>query len=315
MDAELTARLTAALEALANANRPSQSRASILIKEISYIKEFDGNKNHLTQFLNIVNNHLNSITDETTKEEVWLLIYNCKIVGKAKELLINNHPQNWQEAENLLKQHFRPTTNYKDIARRINSLRVNSVADLNCKIEEITLEINTFSTYQTNSAQTRDCFYTLLINQIKQIVTGNLSREIKDMFNLHSIKDVLYSYIGYDHHNIDKDYLCHDKKQLPSKPKNPFTPNHNTQNNYNNHHYNRHRPNSTQFGQNNNFPQQQFRTGSGQVRQQVFNPSGQIRNSFQRPEPMEIGQLAHGNPPEIDKVEEVHNIDPAFFLN
>lgn len=318
MDAELATRLTAALEALAQATRPTQSRATTLMKEISYIKEFDGQRSHLTQFINLVNNHLGAINDEPTRAELWQLIYNIKITGRAKELLLNNSVQNWQQAESLLKQHFRPTANYKDIAKRINSLRVSSIFDLNYKLENIIQEINTFATYELNSVQTKNSLYTLVISQIKQIVTGNLSREIKDLFDLHQIKDVLYSYVGYDHHNIDRDFLIHDKKHVPhTKHK---TNEHQKQNLHhipqNSNPNNQNRSNSHQFRHNTNYsPQNQnWRSSSGQVRQQVFNPSGQIRNSFQRPEPMEIGQVAHGESVDEERVEEIHNIDPTFFL-
>lgn len=317
MDAALAARLTAAIEALAAASRPQQSRATTLLKEISYIKEFDGNRSHLTQFLNVVSNHLDAIEEDAQKQELWQLIFNCKVTGKAKELLLNNPHENWQQAKELLKQHFRPSANYKDIARKISGLRVSSIFDLNCKIENIIQDINTFATYETNCRETKESFYILLVNQIKQIVTGNLSREIKDLFDIHKIKEILYSYVGYDHHNLDKDFLTNDRRQNPhpkhriNVQQNTFT-NNNPQNNYPN---NRNRPNSNQFRQNTHSPQQQnFRSNSGQFRQPIFNPSGQIRNAFQRPEPMEIGQVVHGESEEPEITEEVHNIEPAFFL-
>lgn len=330
MDATLAQRLTAALEALAIATRPTQCRAVALMKEINHIKEFDGTRSNLTQFLNTVSNQLDDV-DEQKKKDLWQLIYNNKIVGRAKELLLHNHPENWEQAKVLLKQHFRPIISYKDVTRRIVSLKVSSIFELNCKIESLIQEINSFATYENNVSQTRNSLYCLLIHQIKQMVSGNLSREIKDEFDLHKIKDILYSYVGYDHPNLDKKFLSVDKR--PNNSRNSTEtkhPNNTPNNNFSNNHHQNHRQllnnnhpnrrnnyqqtNSDQFRRN-QYPQQNYRPNSDQIRQPVFNPSGQIRNARQQPEPMEIGNLTHNDPPEDIRDESVHNIDPEFFLN
>lgn len=154
MDAALVQRLTVALEALA-ASRPIECRAVALIKEINHIKEYDGSRNTLTQFINVVTNQLDDV-DEQKKKDLWQLIYNTKIVGRAKELLLHNNPETWEQARNLLKQHFRPIINHKDITRRIVTLKVSSIFDLNCKVENLIQEINSFSTYEDNIKQTKD---------------------------------------------------------------------------------------------------------------------------------------------------------------
>lgn len=232
MEREVMERMSAALEALVALHAGNQnnnirpSRAVILMKEIAYIKEFNGDKNQLTQFINVVGTHLSAV-DNAYRAELWQAIYNSKITGKAKELLLNNPPQSWDEAKNLFKQHFRPACNYKDISRRISNLRVSSIDDLNCKLELIIQEINTFSTYETNAVESKKTFYTLLINRIKQLTSGNLSREIKDKFDLHEIKAILYTYIGYDYHNLDKDFMTHDRRPTqntkPSRSDNNFS--------------------------------------------------------------------------------------------
>lgn len=326
MDAALVNRLTTALEALTNISRPVESRAVQLLKEINHIKEYDGNRSNLTQFINVVSNQLD-VVDEQRKKDLWQLIYNTKIVGRAKELLLHNNPETWEQARELLKQHFRPIINHKDVTRRIVSLRVSSVFDLNCKIESIIQEINSFATYENNIVQTKESLYSLLVCQIKQIVSGNLSREIKDEFNLHKIKEILYSYVGYDHPNLDKKFLTFDKRQaFNSKPRHNAQTKH-PHNAPNNHHqkanhdfpYNNNRPNNYQRPNSDQlrqyrYPPQNNRPNSGQNRQPFFNPSGQIRNAHQQPEPMDVGQIAHQNSLEETRNEEVHNIDPEFFL-
>lgn len=312
MEAALVERLTAALEALATTSRPVESRAVALLKEINHIKEYDGSRNGLTQFINVVSNQLD-VVDDQRKKDLWQLIYNTKIVGRAKELLLHNRPETWEQARDLLKQHFRPIINHKDVTRKIVSLRVSSIFDLNCKVESLIQEINSFATYENNVNQTRESLYSLLITQIKQIVSGNLSREIKDEFNLHKIKEILYTYVGYDHPNLDKSYLTMDRRQVQNnRPRNNHDPNnHHQKSNHN--HFN-HRPNSDQFRRD-RYAQQNNRPRSDQIRQPVFNPSGQIRNARQHPEPMDVGQVVHQNHLEEIRDEEVHNIDPEFFLN
>lgn len=321
MDAALVQRLTVALEALA-ASRPIECRAVALIKEINHIKEYDGSRNTLTQFINVVTNQLDDV-DEQKKKDLWQLIYNTKIVGRAKELLLHNNPETWEQARNLLKQHFRPIINHKDITRRIVTLKVSSIFDLNCKVENLIQEINSFSTYEENIKQTKDSLYSLLVHQIKQIVSGNLSREIRNEFNLHKIKEIMYSYVGYDHPNLDKDFITFDKRHVPNKSRhqnnhsnNPQRQNYHSpfQNNNHNHSNNNPRPNSDQFRRD-RFPQHNNRPNSGQITRPMFNPSGQTRNARQYPEPMEIGHVVHQNPPEDVRDEEINNIDPEFFLN
>lgn len=334
MDAALALRLTTALEALATTVQPAESRAVALLKEINYIKEFDGNRHNLTQFLNVVSNQLDNVTEQR-KKDLWQLIYNTKIVGRAKELLLHNNPGTWEEAKELLKQHFRPIVNYKDVTRRIVSLKVSSIFDLNHKIENIIQEINTFAIYENNVIQTRDSLYSLLVHQIKQIVSGNLSREIKDEFNLNKIKEILYTYVGYDHPNLDKNFMTFDKRQVQNHKPHDKNQTKHSNNLPNNNHSNNHTNNNNQR-QNHNFPyrnnnpnqfhnsgpprryqypQQNNRPNSGQIRQPVFNPSGQIRNAHQQPEPMDIEHVAYQDPLEDTQDEEVHNIDPEFFLN
>lgn len=320
MDADLLQRLTTALESLTINHRTTESRAVALMKEIAYIKEFDGSRNHLTQFINVVSNHLEGVSGQARKD-LWQLIYNSKIVGRAKELLLHNNPESWEQARDLLKQHFRPVINYKEITRKITSLRVSSIFDLNNKIEGIIQDINSFSTYETNPCQTKDSLYSLLTCQIKQIVSGNLSRDIRNEFNIHKIKGILYSYVGYDYPNIDKDFLIGYRKEKPKYNTFPkqinsppiekfFSPNNIKPNHFNNNQ----RANSHQ-SRNYNNSHFNNRPNSGQNRLPNFNPSGQIRNAYQRPEAMDIDHLTHRDPPQITQNEEVHNIDPEFFLN
>ena len=276
MEAALVERLTIALEALATRN-PAQSRAVGIMKEIAYIKEYNGDQEELTQFLTVVQIHLDSV-DNNTRQELWQAIFNTKIQGPAKELLINNQPEGWEEAKLLLKQHFRPTVSYKDISRRISNLKVSSISDLNQQVEKLIKEVNTFATYEIKSVETKNCFYTVLVDKIKQIVAGNLSRDIRDKFILHEIKEILYSYIGFDYNNLDRKFVVDDRHPTQKHKNNNR---HDTSNPTQNNKSNNPNPNNQTRNTNN------YKDNSGQYRQRSSdtqqNNSGQHRQNNYRP--------------------------------
>lgn len=169
-------RLVAALEALAGQQRVAQNPFVLTLKEIAHVKEFDGDKKQLTQFLQVVD-ALMTGQDQQRKAELWQAIYNTKITGKAKELLLHNETARWEDAIHLLKQHFRPTCNHREITRKIGNLKVSSVQDLCYKIENILADINILATYEVNSVQVKQMLYHTLISKIKHISIGNLSRK------------------------------------------------------------------------------------------------------------------------------------------
>ena len=330
---EILNRLTTILETLTTAPQPSrQSRIVYLNKEIQHIPTFAGESGDLSQFIASVQTHLDGLR-EPLRSETWQTIYNSKIIGKAKELLLNNRPDGWEATQKLLKQHFRPVCSYKEISRKIGNLKVSSIQELNEKIESLTQEINQFIVYEENPTEAKQTFYTLLTNKIKQVVSGNLSREIKELYSLHQIKEILYSYVGYDHNNLDREFLSQDRRIQNSNQKsrnnwketnhNPFRQNNNNFNsnhnpfrqNNNNFNSNFSRQYNNNFRENNNnfnhsYNRQNYNgpSTSGQHRgnnQPIFNPSGQIRNSTQNPIPMSVDQT--------ESREETNNLE--FFLN
>lgn len=289
--AEINERLAAALENIASL--VSARQVTHPHKEIAYIPEFSGNARDLTQFISIVDTHLNN-TENARKELIWNSIYNIKITGKAKELLLNNTITSWDSAKALLTYHFRPLSSLKDITKQINGIKVNSIAELHIKIENIVASINNFSLYEANRDNVKQMLYHTLIIKIKDLVTGSLARELRLVNDLTEIKRILYTYVGFDE-NLDSKN-SYPKPQFPQKSK-PIPPQ-----NYSN--------NSERF--------KQFRSGSDRVNpfnpnrfqnpNRVFNPSGQFRNASQNPQPMDIDN--------IQKVDETNNnIEKEVFLN
>lgn len=338
MDQETLNSLVEAIQALAV--RPhEQSRTVRILKEIAYIPEFGGQSEKLTQFINVVENHI-SATRIEERPEIWQAIYNTKVTGRAKELLIHNISTTWEAAKNLLKQHFRPTISYKEIANKITYLKVSSILDLNNKIEFLIQDINTFATYENNPREVKSNLYVLISNKVKQLAIGNLSRDIRDIYDIHKIKEILYSFVGYDEGNIQTDFKTNrqfDQRNNYSRTQNRSNDYRNTsrQNNSQlnsnssgqlntsgqNRHSNPFRQQTNSY-QPNSYSPEQFRNTSGQYRngnlsrqnntQPVFNPSGQIRNAVQNPTPMSVNQTQ--NEQIAMREEEIHNVDQFFLI-
>lgn len=270
-------RLTTAVELLVSLQNRS---ANEIYRQINHIPEFSGEPKHLTHFVTIVDSHLRS-TQQDQQQNHWNAIFNCKIVGRAKELLLNNMTNDWAAAKLLLVQHFRPLFNLKDITKKINSLKVGSVVELCNKIELLLGDINSFVLYEEDRENLKNMLQFTLVLRIKELVTGNLAITIRAENNLHRIKQILYQYIGFDD-NIDH--------RTPKPFQNPFKPK---------------SPSNERFQNNNSNPIQNSFTNN---QKKMFNPSGQVRNSWQKPQPMDVDN--------IQKVEEANNnIEDQVFLN
>lgn len=140
------------------------------------------------------------------------------MIEKAKELLLTNAITTWEEAKNLLTLAFRPTIDQKEITRKINNLRVSSVLDLINKIEYILADIHTVIMYENNKDSVKSLLYSLVVNKVKELSLGNLAREIRDEYDFHKIKKILYSYVGFDQGNLYTDRSSNREYQN-SKPK------------------------------------------------------------------------------------------------
>lgn len=274
----LDERLTTVVEQLVKLQ--TENRNQSISKEISYITEYGGEPHRLTHFLSIVETHL-AKTDEGRRTEIWQNIYNIKVVGRAKELLLNNSVTTWDEAKNLLTQHFRPLFNAKDITRKINNMKVSSIMELCIKIEQILGDIYSFSLYEINSPEVRKLLESTLIVKIKDTICGSLARDLRSEHDIHNIKKILYTYVGFDE-NIEKSYSN-------PKPRNPI---HQSRERFDNNGSNR-------------FKQPPEKSDRYRNNRQVFNPSGQFRNALQNPQPMEIDT--------IEKTESNNNIDQVFL--
>lgn len=281
-------RLTSVVEQLVLLQ--TQNQANALIRDISYIPEYGGEPNRLTHFLSVVDTHLKNVSQEK-HDDTFKAIYNVKIVGRAKELLLNNAVTTWDQAKLLLTQHFRPLYNNKDIARKIYSIKVSTIAELCIQIENILSDINSFTMFEPNRNSLRSVLEATLVTKIKDIVCGNLARDLRAECDIHCIKNILYTYVGFDENlekslNKNPNFHPHPKP----KPQNQNPPNFRETHNQNG---------SNRFR--NPFQQSdRFRNN-----RQTFNPSGQFRNAPQNPQPMDVDLL--------ETQEANNNIDQVFL--
>lgn len=309
MATELEKRLVCALEALAGQQRPPTDAKATIYKEIEHIKEFGGEPNELTQFIQIVDTAIED-ADEDSEDILWQAIFKTKVTGRAKDLLLNNTRTKWEEAKTLLKQHFRPTCSHRSITRRIENLKVSCIQDLCFKLENIISEINIFANFEENSKSAKDTLYCLVIAKIKDMAVGNLSREIRAKYCIHEIKNILYSYIGCDE-NISSEYVYQGKKSQNHKKHDIYKHSPNSHPNshqilhQNPHFSNQHNHLGTGLGQPYQNPPN---TSSSNFRRNIFNPSGQFRNAHQHPKPMDIDNISNRG-----TIEEINNIETVFL--
>lgn len=289
-----------------------------LYKSIAHIKAFGGARDELTQFLTCVDTHLADNPD-TEDAEVYKAIYNTKIVGEAKTLLYINGPKSWAETRKQLVQYFRPVIDINNVWYKINNLKVNSILDLCSNIELILKECHDYALYELNHVEIINSCKQLLIAKIKELTVGQLSREIRNKFDLSAIIDILRTYIPDSEWNLKKNYRTSFVNRSNSIP----TENNRVCQNNNSHVTQAHNRTHNKSGQ----ARHPFNTRSGQTKQnnsrygqerqnsaQVFNPSGQARNSRQNPQPMDVDYLTSSIEPSCSGgtgSEEINNIDPA----
>lgn len=302
--ANIEERLTAVLEevvALQTASRQMPPH-----KEIAYIPEFCGEPQKLTQFLSIVETHMEATAAER-KPLIWTNIRNLRIGGKAKELILNNNVTTWEATKQLFTQHFRPIINLKEIIRRINGLKVSSILELCHRLENLVSEINSYAVYEADRNSVKNMLYQTLLVKIKELATGSLARDLKSIFDIHQTKEILFTYIGFDDNLEHRNYQHHPKPNPPKPKTNPPFQSGNSLDRQPNHRFGNDRPQrsySDRFNQNSSY---QDRSKPPNNYSRTFNPSGQFRNAVQNPQPMDVDN--------IHKEESNNNIEDQVFLN
>lgn len=299
-------------------------------KDLRYVSPFEGIVKKLPSFIEAVDRVRKDYVGQ--EEIVFRVIYDLKIGGSAKNFLQINPPENWESCKTKLRQHYRPTKNQLMITKEISILKVNSIAELSKRLNEIVDDITEYSALSENGDTMRKIFSGMLIQRIKQLASGAFAYTVQSVTSLTEMANEIYKFIGLDEGNLNP-YLKKGGNNFQANTKNNGVNNKNfysgqyrSQNqNLSEQQYrpqsgqrqiNLHRQQSNQTRQ----PRWQNRTNySEQVRtnQNHYNYSQQQRNSVNSrqqvqnrgPEPMDVDTMSRrGDPQESNTNEE-------FFTN
>lgn len=318
-------------------NNQAQNARNQIEKDLQYLQPFKGEKKTLPSFIDAVEATLQNYPNDMAL--VFQLVLSRKIEGTAKNLLTVSPPNNWDECKTRLKQHYKSSKDQMTLTREITSLKVSSILDLDNKIRYCVEDIVEFVAFNDNSQVMKDIFCGMLVQRIKELVSGSLAYAIMNKFNLTEIRQIVNSFIGLDNSNLNLAYKNNsyfnknNNKSFNKKNNNiNFNNNHNNShinrnyNNYNNQNgLHRRSNNSNRFDSNNynyNNDNNQSNQSSVQSRfnQRSGNPrnnSGQYRpqqsSSRQRQgEPMDIAYSRNSNVTS-NNINEVNNSE--FFMN
>lgn len=271
-------------------------------KEIKYIHTFDGARGTLPGFISSVERVLADHEDQ--QDHVWQIIFNNKIQGAARNVLVAHPHENWEQSKQNLINHFRSSKNQLQLTTEISQIQVRNIKDLDTYVTKLVEDITEFAAFDINGAVMTEIFSGMLVQRIKEISSGTLAYTIMNICNLSDIRKILRNFISQDEGNIkiNKAYQHPHNNVNFRHNYNPNNygsyPNNFSQNNRNNtFHYNnisRYQPrndnpvhrqiqsyNSNQAqnnNQNQNFNQNQNNNSQNQQHSQGTNP---VRKNFQ----------------------------------
>lgn len=304
-------------------------------KEIRYLPAFEGKPGTLPAFLTSVDRVLAEYGNQAP--QVYVIIYNSKILGPAKNYLETAPPATWEECKAKLKLHYKPSKDQGRITQEISTLKVSSIVDLLDKIRLIINDISEcaiFSEYQNHIVNNLS---SMLVLKIKEITAGALAAELYNKYSLEEIRIIINKYVGQDEFNLKfqkSNPIIKDRHpQIPnlSRPNQNFRQNRNNTGQYRQGNFN----NSGQFRNNNNFNN----NNSGHFRNNNFNNNnsgqfrnnnnfnninnGQVRRNFTNNSAQRRHQPQNNNnqvqPMDVDSINNRHDVnqlgETEFFIN
>lgn len=287
------------------ARMPQPSHGSNVLREIQYLPENDGDSKSLMHFIVMVETHLQNTAGD--HRATWNIIQQVKVKGRAMDLLIISGVATWEQAKELFKQHYRPIINSADLTKEISTMKVSSIYDLTDKLEYILSRVNTYVVFCENQEQEKLLYYNIIINKIREVTIGNLAREIRNLYDIHEIKTILYSYIGYDNGNIK----INETNRTTSNQNNQYrNPRYNSSNNRERRQSYSSNPSGQRYSGNfrqNDIRHQNYNTGQ--------RPSGNSQNHsthnrHNRPEPMDTNSI-QTNQGVIQQ--DINSVEPPVF--
>lgn len=191
--------LAALTDILSRLNQQPSFRSRIE-KEIRYLQVFEGKPGTLPAFFTSVDRILAEYGNQA--QQVYVIIYNTKISGPAKNYLDTAPPATWEECKAKLKLHYKPSKDQGRIMQEISTLKVSSIVDLLDKIRIIINDISEcaiFSEYQNNIVNNLS---SVLVLKIKEITAGALAAELYNKYSLEEMRVIINKYVGQNEYNL-----------------------------------------------------------------------------------------------------------------
>lgn len=295
-------------------NMQPRNQRQRIEKEIRYLPIFKGEPGTLPSFIDSVTAALEEYGGEA--DRVFQIIYNEKIQGGAKNLLKVEPPANWEQCVSTLKRHYRSSKNQMTITREISSLRVSNIQDLDNKLTKLVEDITEFVAFDDNGRVMLEIFGGMLVQRIKELVSGSLAYAIMNKVHLREIREIINKFVGQDQGNLNLNLVLknfnksENNKNLERKingQHNKFErkPNNNFNNNFGQYRNNNLQP---RHNYNNNYNNNNINNNNNRTQQtrQINNRQNESRQSRQRPEPMEVDTVSRP---------ETNTIDETFFIN
>lgn len=314
--------LVALTELLSRQNQQPSLRVRIE-KELKYLPTFEGKPGTLPTFITSVDRALAEYGNQA--HQVYIIIYNEKISGSAKNYLESSPPLTWIDCKAKLKLQYKSSKDQSQIMHEISILKVSTINELLDRIRLIVDDISECAIFSEFQSHIINNLSSMLILKIKELTAGSLAAELRDKFTLEEIRIVINKYIGQDQYNLK--WYRHHYNELKERPQKHNTPRQN-QNFKNNHNINPGQIRQHNYNPNNSRQLRQnfFNHNNGQTRQN-FNNSGQSRfnpfnnrqfnnypinrnnnNNNNQVQPMEVDTLS--NTSEVN-----HLGEEEFFIN
>lgn len=188
------------LEQLTNAVHQLQAREAArldrerVLREVAHMSTYTG-KGEVTinSFLKNVEYYLKDFTSEETKKFIIRTIYNEKIQGEAKEIIINiPDPENWETIKKQLKLRYRPDVEPADIYRNIHNIKISTVSELLLEVQRIKFKSDELiNFYKGDNAIDLSNVDSLLVNMLKEICQGTLLEKIYEEKEIDTIFEIM----------------------------------------------------------------------------------------------------------------------------
>lgn len=315
--------LALALQQASNLTQPSNSFDDHTLREIKLMNSFTGvGEVTINSFISSTEYYLSKITSQEKKQLATRTIFYEKILGEAKNAVINiPETDNWELIKKQLKLRYRPEIEPFEIYRQINNLRANSVSELVEKAQKIKYKTDELIIYYKDDTYIDlGNVNSLLVNTIKEICQGVLLDKIYVENDFDTIINIMRSR-RFENECIRPEFRKfkpNNSYQKESRNKhnspNSQTTNHDKHDNsghYKHKHYDRRNNDNEKREENNsdshnNSNSNNYQNRSGNFRSNNFNNSGQVKSNIRSGQTRRSNRQLATEPMEVDNVQHNH---------